>query len=112
MALTVSLANPAATDSCLLVLVENIVGANTWSTSDTGRLCVNSGQWTQSPEASGTFQVLLDDGSANSNTVVELHAFNSNVGNSGPGAVRCGGSFPVSDPSDPVGNYKWTVISV
>jgi len=72
MALTVSLANPAGTDSCSLVLVANIVGANTLSTSDTARLCTNSG----------------------------------------PGAKRCGASFPISDSSDPVGNYKWTVITV
>jgi len=111
MALTVLLSNPGGTDSCSLILVSNIIGANTWSTQDTGRLCVNSGQWTQSPEGSGTFQVLLDDGPSN-NTVVELHAFNSNVSNSGPAAVRCGGSFAATNPSDPVGNYRWTVTAV
>lgn len=114
MALTVSLTNPSGTDSCSLVLLENIFGANTWSTTDTGKLCVDSGQWSKSPEASGTFQVLLDNGANGSDNkfVVELHFFNSSVGTSGRAAVRCGGAFSTTSSSDPVGNYTWTVIAV
>ena len=112
MALTILLVNPSGTDSCSLVLDTHIVGANTWSTQDTGKLCVDSGQWTQSLEMPGParFQVLLDDGANNS--VVELHAFNASVGTSGPAAVRCGGTFVVSNPSDPVGDYRWTATAV
>jgi hypothetical protein len=118
MALTVSLTNPSGTDSCSLVLVENVFGPNTWSTPDAGRLCVDLGEWNKSPEGlpggAGTFQVLLDNGAAGADNkfVAELHFFNSSVGASGRAAVRCGGSFSVTPSSDPVGLYTWTVIAV
>lgn len=83
-------------------------GTNAWTTISNG-LCVSSGSWDSSLLGPNLAEVVLskDDGIT---PVVELHNLSSTTGVTGHAAVRCGGTFPVDDPADPVGNYMWEIL--
>ena len=82
--------------------------ANGWTTISNG-LCVANGNWDSSLLGPNLVEVVLskDDGVT---PVVELHDFSSSAGATGHAAIRCGGTFPVDDSTDPVGNYTWEVL--
>jgi len=92
-----------------IVLEIDDVSAN-WNTPNSGKLCVDTGNVTSVTLGAASLEVMLDN--SRNITVVELHDVSYHVNAAGKAAVRCGGSLTADNPSDPVGNYNWTVLGI